>query len=90
MRLAFFLFLLLPVLASWAQDKPCNGKVLDLATGEAVAGVTIMSIDSSLYVVTDERGRFSFNAQKAGSFRLSRVGYTSELKRIVPETIQYT
>ena len=83
MRLTFFLFLLLPVLTSWAQEKPCAGKVLDLATGEAVAGVTIMSIDSSLYVVTDERGRFSFNAQKAGSFRLSRVGYTSELKRIV-------
>jgi len=82
MRLAFFLFLLLPVLASWAQDKPCNGKVLDLTTGDAVVGVTIMSVDSSLYIVTDEKGQFTFNSQKAGLFRLSRIGYKSELKKI--------
>ena len=82
MRLAFFLFLLLPVLASWAQDKPCNGKVLDLTTGDAVVGVTIMSVDSSMYIVTDEKGQFSFNSQKAGLFRLSRIGYKSEFKKI--------
>lgn len=82
MRTALFLLLLLPALITRAQEKSCSGRVLDLATGEAVAGVTLMAADSSLYVITNEQGLFSFSALKAGWYRLSRVGYTSELKKI--------
>ena len=72
-------------LISPAQAEPVSkiiGQVTDASTGEPIAGVNIVVLDSELGAATDNKGIFSIDNISPGTYRLqfSYVGYSQIIR----------
>ena len=72
MKLKLTLLSLCVLLASlsgtaWAQNIPVTGTVTNKATGEPLAGATIMARNSSAKTLTDAQGNFSITVPATGT-----------------------
>lgn len=59
--------------ATYLQAQNIKGKVTDIVTNQAIAGVTIQLIDTNKGTVSDSDGNFSLDG--SGNIRVSFVGY---------------
>ena len=69
LMLAFLLF----GSASWAQQRPIDGKVLRKDNRQPLAGVTVETKKQT--VITDEKGNFSLVAQPGETYSVSFIGF---------------
>ncbi len=53
------------------QTVSLSGQVLDMTTGEALAGVKVKMEDTNLFSYTDFDGNFSFDGLLPGEYRIS-------------------
>lgn len=73
---------------SWAQDQhEVTGTVVDMASGEALPGVTILVAGTEIGTTTNLEGQFSIMAPEANaSLRFTFVGYETQLVPIQGRT----
>ncbi len=67
------LTVILLLTATYLQAQNIKGKVTDIVTNQAIAGVTIQLIDTNKGTVSDSDGNFSLDG--SGNIRVSFVGY---------------
>ena len=65
--------------ADFAQQQAITGKVTDSQTGEAMPGVNILVIGTSLGAITDASGRYSITVpDRNATLRFSFIGYVTQ------------
>ena len=65
----------------WAQQRTITGRVTDLATNEALSGVTVQVVGTARGTATDDAGQYSISAATGETLQFSAVGYhESEIK----------
>jgi TonB-linked SusC/RagA family outer membrane protein len=75
LRLLMFVFAILLVNLSYAQQKTITGTVTDQSTGEMLPGVTIVIDGTTTGTITDLDGKYSINASSDQTLTYSFVGY---------------
>lgn len=76
-RTGLYLFLLLLVQTTFAQNRVVNGRVTD-ATGAPVAGATVSAKGSNQGVITNDAGRFSISvAPSTNALVVSSTGFAA-------------
>ncbi|MCA6467225.1 MAG: TonB-dependent receptor plug domain-containing protein, partial [Chitinophagaceae bacterium] len=76
-RTGLYLFLLLLVQTTFAQNRVVNGRVTD-ATGAPVAGATVSAKGSNQGVITNDAGRFSISvAPSTNTLVVSSTGFAA-------------
>ncbi|MCX7768587.1 MAG: TonB-dependent receptor [Flavobacteriales bacterium] len=63
--------------ALWSQH-PCAGVVRDAATGQPIAGATVVTLDKGYGVYTDSLGRFSLNLWAERRLVFTHVAYNPD------------
>ncbi|MFL5810412.1 MAG: carboxypeptidase-like regulatory domain-containing protein, partial [Flavisolibacter sp.] len=79
------------ITASFAQKKEVTGKVIDSATGEPIASVSVLTDKKGSAVSTDANGTFKIQVDnKASVLIFSSVGYTPQTVAIanVPSVLR--
>ncbi len=80
--------LLLAFTITFAQNET-KGKVIDVATRQALQGVTITDLQTRVTTITDQNGNFSLQ-KKGDSLQFSSVGYQKLIRTATtPEMIIY-
>ncbi|OSZ77465.1 TonB-dependent receptor [Chitinophagaceae bacterium IBVUCB2] len=60
-------------------QRALHGEVVDVNTGEPVAGATVSTSDSIRSVLCNEKGKFSIQLSESGFLRITAIGYESKL-----------
>ena len=76
-RYLFTMFMLLTCCHVTAQ-RIIHGTVINITTGEAVAGATVQATDSSRYVACDAGGKFTIDLPSATKLLVSATGYITQ------------
>ena len=63
---------------AFAQNVTLNGKVVDAATGEGLAGVSVLVKGTQLGTQTDVNGAFTLQAPSGSTLVISYLGYTTQ------------
>ncbi|WP_293947150.1 MULTISPECIES: SusC/RagA family TonB-linked outer membrane protein [unclassified Sphingobacterium] len=68
----------------YAQQRSIQGKVTDVTTGQALAGVSVRISDQNKVTLTDARGEFTINAsgKDVPLLEFSFIGYESQQLRV--------
>jgi iron complex outermembrane receptor protein len=83
MRMLLFVFAILIVNFTYAQQKTITGNVADADTGEPLPGVTIVVEGTVTGTVTDIDGRFSVSVPSENSYlAFSFIGYAPQKKQV--------
>ncbi|TCO10806.1 SusC/RagA family TonB-linked outer membrane protein [Natronoflexus pectinivorans] len=80
-----FLMMLTTMLA--AQDVTVTGRVTSESTGEAIPGVSIMVVGTTIGTITDIDGNYSLSTQMGETLRFSFIGYNNEEVTVTSSTI---
>jgi len=82
LRLIMFMFSILIVNITYAQQKTITGQVTDKVTGESLPGVTIMVEGTTFGTITDYDGKYSIVAKTGQVLGFSYVGYAKQTTTI--------
>jgi TonB-dependent SusC/RagA subfamily outer membrane receptor len=81
-RPMYFLLILMALhlcsTSAFAQNKRATGRIVDEATGEAVAGATVKVKGGKAAVTTDANGNFTIEAPENSTLEISSIGYASQ------------
>lgn len=80
----FLIVLLLIGTTTFAQKGMITGKVVDASTGQPLDGSSILLIEKSVSVVSDQHGGFVFNKLQAGNYSL-KCRYLGYIEKIVTD-----
>lgn len=73
--------------AVWAQTSKVSGIVKDASDGSPLIGCSVQVEGTSRGTVTDEKGRYSIEANKGESLVFSFIGYATETRVVMSSTL---
>jgi TonB-dependent receptor len=85
-KLYFFAILLIISNALLAQTGKISGKVINAGSGQALTNATLILVDKSKSVTTDQNGNFSFSRLEAGTYSV-KCSYAGHGEKIVEDII---